>query len=202
MLAIGPKKIGEIYMNALNESSEEFPQEQKTEPRMAWVVAWDGTKQVELHKTLNQFNPPRAVIVSGGCLLSLELLSDVFDTEYAACVAGWLKLMEEAAAKMKQAEAFKKRSDELVRVTEPATAWIVAWDGVKTVMLHQILNQFEPRRVLVESRGVVSVEMASHVYDNEADANHAGWLLRMEEAATKMRQADAFKKRADELKSK
>lgn len=71
----------------------------------------------------------------------------------------------------------KDLSIELVHVTEPIQAYVVAWDGVKKVTLHQILNQFKPPRAIVESFGSISIELASCVYDSETDASHAGWLL-------------------------
>ena len=99
------------WNNANRKSKDDT--EPTPEPTEAWVVAWDGAKQVKLHRLLNQFTPARAVIESGGSLVAIEMAADVYPDERNACIAGWMKRMEEAAAKMKQAEAFKKRADEL-----------------------------------------------------------------------------------------
>lgn len=102
-------------MNQSNDSSEGL--QPAPTPGEGWVVAWDGAKKVAIHKILNNLNPPRAVIESGGCVYGIEMAADVYPDERNACIAGWMKRMEEAASAMKKAEAFKKRADELNKLT-------------------------------------------------------------------------------------
>ena len=98
-------------MNQSSDSNEEL--QPAPNPGEGWVVAWDGPKKVAIHKILNHLNPPRAVIESGGCVFGLEVAAEVYPDERNACVAGWMKRMEEAATAMKRAEEFKKRADQL-----------------------------------------------------------------------------------------
>ena len=86
----------------------------------------------------------------------------------------------------------KDLSIELVHVTEPIQAYVVAWDGVKKVTLHQILNQFKPPRAIVESFGSISIELASCVYDSETDVAicHDDWHRRLRDSRIHRQQSE------------
>lgn len=98
-------------MNLSIESSEESPP--VTEPVEAWIVVWSGTAKVKLHKILKNLTPSMVVIETSVGVYSVVRSADVYPDERNACLAAWLKHLEDASSQMAWAKAMKKRADEL-----------------------------------------------------------------------------------------
>lgn len=72
---------------------------------------------------------------------------------------------------------------------------------MKEVRIHHLLGGTNPPKVVFESGGVIGVEDAEKLHGSRKEACLFGWNLRMLEAAQKIREADTFKRLADEIKS-
>lgn len=75
-----------------------------------WHVAWNGHRQVILHRL---FGEHQKAVVEFRWSLELVDSREVFTTEAQAYTSAWLRGMEKAGEKMKEAGQYKERADKL-----------------------------------------------------------------------------------------
>lgn len=76
--------------------------------------------------------------------------------------------------------------------------WHIGYNGPRCVLLH--MNGLPNGMALIEFHNSLELVKAADLYDDEAACYTGAWLAELERTSASMRQASAYKERADKLR--